>query len=235
MKSISKAAVALGALLAVSGSAIAADIDMADPAYDWSGFYLGAQTGYLWGDGDTYAYVAAGTILRRGEQKADSWLGGLYAGYNWQPTSGVVFGVDADFAFMNANSGLEGTVTAAGGPGGANFHGTDVDWTSAFRLRAGFTADRFMPYLAGGLALAGADFDFDHAADAGSMSKTLVGFTVGGGFEWAATDNIIFRTEYRYTDYGKSTRGHVFPLFPTEFQKGAFSSHDVRVGLAWKF
>lgn len=36
----------------------------------------------------------------------------------------------------------------------------------------------------------------------GSNTKTLTGYSVGGGMEWAATDNLILRAEGLYTDLG---------------------------------
>ncbi|MCK1975216.1 outer membrane beta-barrel protein, partial [Bacillus safensis] len=69
--------------------------------------------------------------------------------------------------------------------------------------RVGYAVDRFMPYLAGGVA-------FGNIKNSGSIdnigsfseSKTLTGWTAGAGVDYAATDNLIVRLEYRYTDYG---------------------------------
>ena len=70
------------ALVAGAGVAAAADIPNYEappaaayspaPAWSWTGPYVGLQGGYGWG---------AGTVTNNG------WLGGAYAGYNFQPST----------------------------------------------------------------------------------------------------------------------------------------------------
>ena len=38
----------------------------------------------------------------------------------------------------------------------------------------------------------------------GSDSQTHVGFTIGGGIEYALTDNVLLRAEYLYDNYGEA-------------------------------
>ena len=61
-----------------------------DPSYNWSGFYIGGNVGYGWGDADTSfnplpsaaAFVnLAPTTLGPDPQGV---VGGVQAGYNWQ-------------------------------------------------------------------------------------------------------------------------------------------------------
>ena len=54
------------------------------PAYNWSGFYIGAMGGYGWGSGDS---------------DGSGGFGGGTIGYNWQfPGSQFVFGIEVDAA-----------------------------------------------------------------------------------------------------------------------------------------
>ncbi|WP_354189616.1 outer membrane protein [Bartonella silvatica] len=113
-------------------------------------------------------------------------------------------------------------------------------WSGATRVRVGFTAlDRIMPYVAGGVAYAqlqrtdttkvtGSDEAEIAHAKTFNKSKTFVGFTIGGGVDFAMTDNVLLRAEYRYSDFGKKA-----------FEKGAdktsYKTNDFRVGVAYKF
>ncbi len=113
-------------------------------------------------------------------------------------------------------------------------------WSGATRVRVGFAAvDRIMPYVAGGIAYAQVQkvdsikVKDENNADIGTAtvsdaSKTMVGFTVGGGIDFAMTDNVLLRAEYRYSDYGKKA-------FVKNGDKVAYKTNDFRVGVAYKF
>lgn len=113
-------------------------------------------------------------------------------------------------------------------------------WSGATRVRIGFAAvDRIMPYVAGGIAYAQIQRvdsikvkDENNAyigtATVSDVSKTMVGFTIGGGIDFAMTDNVLLRAEYRYTDYGKK-------VFVNGTDKLAYTTNDFRVGVAYKF
>ncbi|WP_273759896.1 outer membrane protein [Bartonella sp. ML70XJBT.G] len=119
-------------------------------------------------------------------------------------------------------------------------------WSGATRVRIGFAAvDRVMPYVAGGIAYAqvqgiksvsgtrpDADDNKKTTALAGGNlyddTKTMVGFTVGGGVDFAMTDNVLLRAEYRYSDYGKKK-------FMNNTHEFSYKTNDFRVGVAYKF
>ena len=52
------------------------------------------------------------------------------------------------------------------------------------------------------------------------------GYTLGGGVEYGYSSNLLIRTEYRYTQYEKTSINSV--KFGTDIQ-------EVRAGLAYKF
>ncbi|UTO28866.1 outer membrane protein [Bartonella harrusi] len=112
-------------------------------------------------------------------------------------------------------------------------------WTGATRVRVGFPVDHMMPYLAGGIAYVRLQNIFAKATDTTSRAmnlsdflhdekKTMIGYTLGGGIDFAVTDNVIMRAEYRYSDYGKK-----------KFANGkieiGYKTNDFRVGVAYKF
>lgn len=218
-------------LCAMSGSALAADAIVesppevyVSPAFNWTGGYIGGQVGYLWGDGD-----ASGPDFGGGPVDAsvepDGWLGGIYVGYNYQFTNNVVLGIDADFAWTGADD--ESTIFDDAGPAGTLE--TELDWEGAVRTRLGYAVDRFLPYIAGGVAfgrLSGEAFDAG-GASLGDDDDTGTGWTLGVGLDYAFTDNIIGRAEYRYTDFGD------FDF--TDGISADLTTNDVRLGIAYKF
>src|SRR5215204_4967863 len=93
------------AAVALSGPALAADLP-AQPiepapitmpiAYDWTGFYVGAQVGYAWGSTDINI---DGTDIELSPD-ADGVVGGLFVGYNVMFNQ-VVVGLEADIEATN--------------------------------------------------------------------------------------------------------------------------------------
>ena len=219
-------------LCAMSGYALAADAIVESPpevyvapVFSWTGGYVGGQVGYLWGDGDAFSDDLGATS----EIEPDGWLGGVYVGYNYQMTNNVVIGLDADFAWTGADD--SSPVFDLGGDPIASLD-TELDWEGAVRARLGYAVDRFLPYIAGGVAfgrLHGEAFGLD-GASLGEADETNVGWTVGVGLEYAFTDNLVARAEYRYTDFGDFD----FTVDDNDITSD-LTTNDVRFGLAWKF
>ncbi|AGF74073.1 hemin binding protein [Bartonella australis AUST/NH1] len=113
-------------------------------------------------------------------------------------------------------------------------------WAGATRARVGFAMDRIMPYIAGGVAYArmqaiasyslkGADSPTVIASgDISDDKKTMTGYTIGGGVDFAVTDNVMMRAEYRYSDFGKKK-------FSQDKLEINHKTNDFRVGVAYKF
>jgi len=192
MKRILAAGFALGAL-ASAHSAAAADLSLAPlykappaevaPVYNWTGFYLGANGSGGWG----HSFWNANTT---GINLSGGQAGGTI-GYNRQ-LGNVVFGVEGDIDW----SGLKGTSTTAGCPGGCS---TSDSWLSTVRGRIGYSFDRVMPYATGGLAVG--DIRASAPGFAGGTS-TNAGWTLGGGVEVALPGNWSAKAEYLRVDLG---------------------------------
>jgi len=221
----------MAALFLASGSAVAFAADavveepvIVAPVFNWTGGYVGGQVGYVWGDSH---YEDAGGGYA--DPQPDGFLGGVYIGYNYQMSNNIVVGADADFAWVGADD-----VGQAYGLGGAPLPGLglgeELNWTGAVRGRLGYAVDRFLPYIAGGVAFGDVDWQINPNFAGPSFDDTLVGWTVGAGVEYAFTDNVIGRFEYRYTDYGSTD--FVALGIPSTLD---LTSNDVRFGLAWKF
>ncbi|AQX30139.1 outer membrane protein [Bartonella schoenbuchensis] len=108
-------------------------------------------------------------------------------------------------------------------------------WSGATRVRLGFAFDRIMPYVAGGIAysqikavVAEERQGVETVIEQLSGSKTLVGYTLGAGVDFAMTDSVILRAEYRYSDFGKKS-------FISNNAEIDLKTNDFRVGVAYKF
>ncbi|WP_375641587.1 outer membrane beta-barrel protein [Bartonella sp. CM100XJJH] len=118
-------------------------------------------------------------------------------------------------------------------------HTFKQNWGGATRVRIGFAADRFMPYLAGGIAygqfqdtvsisVKDEDGRVVSSKNLADETKTMIGYTLGGGVDFSLLDNVIVRAEYRYSDFGKKK-------FAKEKLEVNYKTNDFRVGVAYKF
>ena len=91
---------------------------------------------------------------------------------------------------------LNGTGTSVGCPGGCS---TSDTWLSTVRGRIGYSFDRVMPYVTGGLAVG--DIRAATPGFAGGTS-TNAGWTLGAGLEVALPGNWTAKAEYLRVDLG---------------------------------
>ena len=187
-----------------------------EPCMTWTGFYVGGQAGYGWGDGDAHftprplgQFTAGGQTTE--DLEPQGFVGGGQVGYNYQWHC-LVFGAEADFigsTMDDSNSDVKALVDE----GRYSAH-EDLDWSGTARLRVGFTPTcRLLLYSTGGLAYGHADYsanlDFrpfggEHEYPA-LLSDTRVGWVAGGGAEYALTRHWSIRVEYLYRDLGDKT------------------------------
>lgn len=215
MKKLLAVATALSGFLVFAGSASAAD-PVVDLPYDWTGAYAGLDIGWSWLDPNP---DTAGNDV---QANSDGVSGGLYLGYNWQVNQ-IVFGLEADGQLTD----LEAT-TPCGNPTYTCNAGSD--WNASIRARLGFAADRFLVYGTGGYAVADYNgYTDDNLGARFSDSVTLQGWTIGGGLEYAWTDNVLVRVEYRHSEFGGETMDYdnPYPVDPVLDQ--------VMLGVALKF
>jgi len=180
--------------------------------YNWTGFYVGVVGGYSWGRSN-WDLVGITT-------KPDGWTIGGTLGYNYQVGS-FVWGLEADLSWTN----LKGTTAV----GVANLR-TESRWFGTARGRIGYAADRFMPYITGGLAYGDMRAEIDPFGV--SASKTKFGWTLGAGLEYAFLSNWTVKAEYLYVDLGKFDTGFAAPFAALDVN---LKQHMARVGLNYRF
>jgi outer membrane immunogenic protein len=211
MKKILLASVAL---FGFAGAASAADLPVraappapiiaAVPVFTWTGFYVGVNAGYGWNANDS---ITVGGV-RFDLDDEGGFVGGAQAGYNYQIGSFVV--------------GLEGDIQYAdfGGDDRFDFDGDGIldddfntsDWFGTVRARAGVAFDRALIYATGGFAFA------DNAT----------GWTVGGGLEYAFTNNLSAKIEGLYVNLDQDDNN--FFAIDNDAEFGV-----VRAGLNFRF
>ncbi|MER9920119.1 MULTISPECIES: outer membrane protein [unclassified Mesorhizobium] len=209
-------------LLASSAYAADAIVAEAAPVFSWTGGYVGLQAGYAWGNGNIDEIGGPGFV----DTDPDGFLGGVYAGYNYQMSNNIVIGAELDVVYANVDG--SGQVFSAPGipiPGGIATE--ELNWSAAARLRLGYAVDRFLPYIAGGVAFG--DVDISNNGGGPSFGDTLTGWTIGVGLDYAMTDNLLLRGEYRYTDFGTESFGG---LVNADVD---LKTNEVRFGIAYKF
>ena len=209
--------------LAAAGPALAADLSVAPiykappappvaPIYNWSGFYLGVNGGGDWGRS---RWDSTG-----GFNVSGGMIGGT-AGYNWQ-VGRAVFGVEGDADWTS----LQGSTTNNCLAGCS----TNSDWLATVRGRVGYAFDRFLPFVTGGLAVG--DIRATTPGFAG-MTQTNAGWTAGGGFEFALTNNWTAKAEYLHVDLGNMNCG--FNCGATSPNNVSLRENVVRAGVNYRF
>ena len=208
----------------VSTQALAADLPSrrappvytpppAIPVFTWTGFYVGGQVGYEFGRSNGLAYATAtGAGLAANGSSPKGIIGGAHVGYNFSTQSLPVLG-NAFGGVLGAGGvfGIEGDVDGSNyrpryALGGINDYGSQ-NIQGSIRGRLGIAVDRALFYATGGAAFGGLRNTYVNTLNGAtdSISHTRVGYTVGGGVEYAITNNWSLRGEYRYTDFGTYT------------------------------
>ena len=223
-----KLLLALTAVAAFSGSALAADLAprpyvKAAPmavAPSWTGFYIfGGVGGGVWDANDSVRDTALGTALSISQkQGGDGWFGTVGAGYDWQFNSSWVFGILADGQFGS----LRGSVVDQ-----------TLGLTGTEKLRDTYAAGARLGYLIAPNVLSYVNAGFTGADWSGT---TLVGSVTGipsalhtngyntnnGGFIGGGVENNLnifgisapgwfMKTEYRAAYFGNKNIHELTP------------------------
>lgn len=230
----------------------------AEPVWSWTGFYIGANGGYGWGNTSTTAttFQPAGTVPNpvipnlAFSQKPNGPVFGGQVGYNFQVSQTWLIGIEGDFdtAGLNKASSFV-NLDPLGGSGGLATDGfqehTDIRWLATIRGRLGWTSGPNLFYVTGGGAWENLHTNVLLSADtmaavfstssAGSFSHTYSGWVAGLGYERMITPNWIVRAEYlHYGFQGTSTNAlgvtcTVFGAGGTCGQNISISSNSVDV------
>ena len=162
-------------------------------------------------DSSVPAVNAAG---QRSVEPAGLSAGGR-AGYNWR-AGRFVLGVEADLGSMPFDESVSATGTYPCCIGFQPFvleQSLNTDWVMTARPRVGVVGGGWLLYGTGGVALTSVtysgtfnDFVIFPSTESASMNEASVGWTAGGGAEFAMGMNAWSLTAmYLYTDFGLQT------------------------------
>lgn len=228
----------------------------------WQGFYAGVHAGAAFGtarmdfnpsgsfNGPLAADIADGNFWR-GTNNLDTtdFTGGLHGGY--QVGYGRFrFGLEAEASYLGLRDSSSVTATV---PASGNTYRLDqevkADFFASLRSRLGYVPESFsgnlMLFATGGVALTHArieqkftQINVAYFSEGLSEDKMLVGWTAGGGVEYALSKAWSLKAEYLYADFGtveNTAPGNSgFTTYTTSNQAG-LTAHIVRVGAAFHF
>lgn len=193
----------LASIAASVGAAGAADLAVKAPVYkappvilsDWSGFYLGINAGYGWGDSKF--------DISFFDTKPKGGLFGGQAGYNWQ-YGAIVAGVEVDFDGADIKESFDFRVF---GVPGHFTHEVKFDELATARARLGYIV---LPNL---LAYGTAGPGWGHSEVTNtffspfSSGANEFGWTAGAGLEYKLFEHVLVRGEYLHYDFAKDSNG----------------------------
>ena len=165
---------------------------MVAAAYDWSGFYIGANGG--WGSSrNSWDSVAPAALVGpEGSHDATGGVAGGQIGYRWQ-TGTWVFGLEAQGDWAD----LKGSNASTLFPGFVNT--SKIDAFGLFTGQIGYAANNVLFYLKGGAAVTADRYRINTAGGAlfaTTGDDTRWGGTVGVGLEYGFAPNWSAAVEY---------------------------------------
>jgi outer membrane immunogenic protein len=216
-----------GIVLAAFSSAptLAADMPIKAPVYkvaapfSWEGLYAGVHAGYGW---DNYKIVDAGTFpVQTATLHPSGGLGGFQIGYNGYLAPSWVLGTEIDFSFadIKANGITSPSVLSVT---------TKTDFLGTARARLGYAMDRTLLYVTGGMAWA--HVKANEATLFFAPDAYHVGWTLGGGLEYAFDPRWSMKVEYLYADLG--SYNNAVGGFPRSTE---LTLSTVKAGLNYRF
>jgi len=275
-----RSALLASAAILSAGSAFAADLParvapapyIAAPLFTWTGFYVGLNAGGAWSNNDN-AVNFGGYGLAFNPVFGNNWFGGnsnndavftggVTAGYNWQMGTNFVAGVEADLNYIDRGGNGNGIVPAAilGAPRPGTIYsinrGDGDNYFGTLRARLGYSFDRSLIFVTGGLAFGGNTGDTSVVAygpvvnpppavlPAGLViagdgnNNSNIGWALGAGYEYAFSNAWSLKIEYLHVDLGSRSATFRDPNGPV----GSFISINndnkfdiVRAGVNFRF
>ena len=179
--------------------------------YNWSGFYVGGHLGVGWADGGSSGF-----------------LGGGQVGFNYQFNPQWVLGIEADIAGTTIKDRVNASFVFPSAPGFPPMVATtgasaSLDWVSTFAAKFGYAFDRWLIYGKAGGAWAHATANISSSVivpgvggvgAGGTIDRSVSGWMLGVGTEYALWDGWTAKLEYNMIDFGNDViaddKLHVF-------------------------
>jgi outer membrane immunogenic protein len=227
-----KVLLALTALAAFTGSAVAADLPVRTkaapvavaPVPTWTGFWLSGGFGFgmMENSHSVNGPVAPFPSFDFGHDNGGKgWLGKVGLGYDYQFMGNFVIGAFAD-AQWTSIAGWSSFNCPAGCLGPTGYMGSlKNDWSWSIGGRAGYVAlPGLLTYFNGGFSQGNFNqVNYIDAATTGATglvlpSQRMNGYFLGGGTEYAISQipGLFWKSEVRFYDYGNRTSSQLCVL-----------------------
>ncbi|WP_026608015.1 outer membrane protein [Methylocapsa acidiphila] len=221
-----------------ASSALAADLPSpapppgyVPPQFTWTGVYVGGQIG--WGQGNNNGSIGYGPHYASYGYESHGVIGGAHIGYNLQIKQFVV-GLEGSVDGLNLNRSLSTNVGLL-----PVYYSQSSRVQGSIRGRLGVVgSERWLLYATGGAAFASINASLASPFSYDGKSNTRVGWTLGGGLEYARTSNWSARVEYRYSDFsGQTFHPTVLSAAaaPGAFVNRRFTENQIQAGFSYKF
>jgi outer membrane immunogenic protein len=209
----------------------------ASHTYTWTGVYAGMDGGWAWTISSGTLMDATGTVLSPYSYGTNGPFAGGFIGFNYQ-LNRIVLGVEGDWqrANLTGNDQQQAPLTVVGAvPGGPYAVSTTIKDYESIRGRLGFSFDRFLVYATAGWTWSDPSVYYAALGSPAfaSNSANPSGWTAGVGVEYAITDHVTGRLEYRYAAL-------TMPSFVNAAENASDTAirlpiNDMRVGVAYRF
>lgn len=221
------------------------------PIFTWTGVYIGVQIGGVWARDSA-------TLLNPGSGPGVQNVNGVLIPFaipavNFPFTvneSGVIGGahIGYDVQINQWVLGVEGSVDGTSMSKSQHISAiprlfeadltTRSDIQGSIRGRLGIAFDRVLLYGTGGVAFAGIRDSYNTVAFGGGVfdnARSRTGWTAGGGFAYAFTNNWSIGAEYRYSDFGHFSDASNIAFFSLSRVDRHLTENQVEGRLSYKF
>jgi opacity protein-like surface antigen len=227
-----------GASAALADGYAAPKVAYERPA-DWSGVYFGVGSGYQWSSLEVQ-FPDAGTKVSGNH---DEWFASAHIGVQHQFG---LFVVGVEGSWLSTLRDREDNETC---PNPTFQCSTRLNDILTVGGRLGYAAGHWMPYLTGGYASAGFDFNARtlNAPPPGNFGATtlretahdrVAGWYLGGGVEWAISPGWTTGIEYRHYEFGSETTNDYNPATGVFVERVRFadpSTDSVEARVSWRW
>jgi outer membrane immunogenic protein len=231
----------------------AVPVSAAPSLRSWTGFYVGGNVGYGFGNNPvTQSEAAIGFVATsepNGSVTPKGVVGGVQLGYNWQGGRNWLVGFEADLQGTAQTDTVCSPLVCFNVPSsGTNTVAIkqQLDYFGTVRGRLGAIKDNVVYYVTGGAAFA----HVSQTVDVNSTTSTpavfansgktadMIGWVVGGGIEAALWGNWTAKGEYLYMDLGsisQSTNASAGANTVILATSSVIRDHIVRIGANYHF
>src|SRR5579883_1066546 len=200
----------------------------APPAYDWSGFYVGAHFGgaFSIADGSINPVLLGGGMTN--SLDSSGALGGFQAGYNWQFARHWLIGAEAELSW----SAIEGRTNYINTASAVTLQ-NNYNNMQTLAARVGYVQGALLTYVKAGGAFANIDYNIT-AGGAVNGSATVnaerSGWMFGTGIEYKLSRAWSAKAEYSFLDFGTDTVGSNL-IAPGDQLAARDQVHEVKAGV----